>query len=255
MSKINWQNLFIVLALGLAALGVFVPQQAAPAEVVSPQAFQCAPSTMCVTAGGKVVQFPSGSTLKVESGATFTATDFTADTITATSLISQIVSFVGDSANITDTLLVETLTVTGTATADGFTATYLTGTLGTAAQPNVTSVGGLTSLAVGGGYASTGCALLAIGDINCAGVANIGGAVNITGTISKSGVSFTGVMKWGAAAVYTSGESITHGFATTPTVCILQPARDVTSTLTITATGFSSDMATVEESIYWMCGQ
>ncbi len=138
------------------------------------------------------------------------------------------------------------LACAGTLDIDG--ATAITGTL---------SSGALTaaSASIGGGYSSTGCDLLATGVLNCAGAANIGGAVNISGTISKSGVSFTGVMKWGASSVYTSGASITHGFSVTPTVCILQPARDVTSTLTITATGFSSDMATVSTPVYWMCGQ
>lgn len=178
-----------------------------------------------------------------------------ATTLTVSSLISQVVSFSGEDGNITDTLLVQSLTVTGTGTIAHVSATDVTGTLITAAQPNVTSVGDLTSLSVGGGYASTGCDVLATGVLNCAGAANIGGAVNITGTISKAGVSFTGVAKWGTASSYTSGSSISHGFATTPTMCILQPARDVTSTLTITTTGFSSDMATVATPIYWMCGQ
>ncbi len=77
----------------------------------------------------------------------------------------------------------------------------------------------------------------------------------VTGTLSVNGATFTGPIKYGTAASYNKGASITHGFATTPTMCILQPTRDVTSTLTITATGFSSDMATVAEPIYWMCGQ
>lgn len=153
MIQIKWSNMFIIAALALAAAGVLLPQPAAPVVDVGMQSFQCAPSAMCVTAGGKVVTFPSGSTLTVDSGATFIA---------------------------------NTLDVT---------------------------------------------------------------------TLKKSGVSFTGATKYGTAATYTSGSSVTHGFATTPTMCMMLPARDVTSTLTITATGFSSDRATQATPIYWICGQ
>ncbi len=79
--------------------------------------------------------------------------------------------------------------------------------------------------------------------------------VDATTAIKINSVSFSGVAKWGAAATYTSGSSITHGFATTPTVCLMLPARDVTSTLTITATGFSSNRATQATPVYWFCGQ
>jgi len=78
---------------------------------------------------------------------------------------------------------------------------------------------------------------------------------SIVGTFGLSGVTFSGVAKWGSSATYTSGSSISHGFTTTPTVCLMEPARDVTSTLTITATGFSSNRATQATPIYWICGQ
>lgn len=48
------------------------------------------------------------------------------------------------------------LSVTGNINADNISATLLTGTLATAAQPNVTSVGTLTSLSVSGNTTSTG---------------------------------------------------------------------------------------------------
>lgn len=79
--------------------------------------------------------------------------------------------------------------------------------------------------------------------------------LNVTGTLGISGDTFTGTVHFGALVAYTSGESIAHGFSVTPTVCLINPIRDVTSTLTITTTGFSSDMATVAEPIYWLCGK
>lgn len=79
--------------------------------------------------------------------------------------------------------------------------------------------------------------------------------VTSTNVISMAGATFTGPIKYGTAAAYTSGAPISHGFAATPTMCLLIPARDVTSTLTITSTMFSSNRATVAEVIYWMCGK
>ncbi len=84
------------------------------------------------------------------------------------------------------------------------------------------------------------------------------GTVNIAGTspvLAIGGVGFSGPIKYGTAATYTSGAAITHGFTVTPTMCMLQPTRDVTSTLTIGETTFSSDMASVATPIYWMCGK
>ena len=81
------------------------------------------------------------------------------------------------------------------------------------------------------------------------------GNITTSGSLSLAGATFSGPIKYGTLAVYTSGLSISHGFVTTPTMCILEPIRDVTSTLTITATGFSSNMASVATPIYWMCGK
>ncbi len=73
MSKINWQNLFIVAALVMAAVALILPQQIAPAApVVSPQSFQCAPGTMCVQNGGKTVDMLSGAEFDINAGAVFT---------------------------------------------------------------------------------------------------------------------------------------------------------------------------------------
>jgi len=87
-----------------------------------------------------------------------------------------------------------------------------------------------------------------IGDLNAANV-------DATTALKINGVALSGVLKFGASATYTTGLGITHGFATTPTVCLMEPARDVTSTLTITTTGFSSNRATQATPIYWICGR
>lgn len=86
-------------------------------------------------------------------------------------------------------------------------------------------------------------------------VGNVSGTyITSTNVISMSGATFSGPVRYGKAPNYTSGSSIAHGFATTPTVCILWPA-EVTATLTITNAGFSSDTATHANPIYWMCGK
>lgn len=80
------------------------------------------------------------------------------------------------------------------------------------------------------------------------------GAMTVTGNLAANGVAFSGPVKYGTATTYTSGTSISHGFATTPTICIFSP-REITSTLTITTTGFSCDTATHSNPIYWICGK
>jgi hypothetical protein len=82
----------------------------------------------------------------------------------------------------------------------------------------------------------------------------IKGTLNVTGTLSQSGVSFSGPVKYGTASTYAAGTSLVHGFATTPTVCMLWPA-EVTATLTITTTGFSSDRSSGSNPVYWLCGK
>ena len=77
--KIDFQKASIVGALLLALIALYVAISAttAPAPVVnvpvaSTQSFQCAPGTMCVQYGGKVVDMLSGSTFNINSGAVFT---------------------------------------------------------------------------------------------------------------------------------------------------------------------------------------
>ena len=116
------------------------------------------------------------------------------------------------------------ITVNGNAVVSGSLAVTgtVTGTLGTASQPNVTNLGTQTYLT----------------------------ATNLI----LSGVAFSGPVKYGVSAVYTSGTRIAHGFSTTPTVCLLSPV-DLTATVTITSTGFSSNASTRATPLYWICGK
>jgi hypothetical protein len=77
---------------------------------------------------------------------------------------------------------------------------------------------------------------------------------NIT-TLNVGGQAQSGAVRYGTAATYTSGSSIAHGFTVTPTVCMISPMQAITSTYTITTTGFSTNMPTTASPIYWMCGK
>lgn len=302
ITKEQWQRILsIVLGAALAVFAVLgwvinpTPAPTAPAgEVVGSQALTERINLDSfgdnkISNGGDLTFYSgvrTGRTANVD-GATgvLTATAVSATTITVTNLISSVVDFVGSTATVTDV-----------------TATNITGTLATAAQPNVTSVGDLTSLSVGGGFGATGCSLSAAGALQCDGAATIGGAlvvtgtstfgnvmtvnangdfdslsvagntdlttinntganpvtVNdnlvVTGTLSVNGETFTGPVKYGTAASYTSGARVAHGFSVTPTMCMIWPAP-ITATVTITSTGFTSDIATTANPVMWLCGQ
>ncbi len=131
----------------------------------------------------------------------------------------------------------------------------ITGTVNTAAQASITQVGNLITTTVGsGGVGSlTAYAPVVMTDtLNVTGLTTLGTATATT--LQVGGVSFSGAMKYGTAATYVAGTSITHGFATTPTVCLVTP-MPITGTLSITTTGFSSDTGMTAVPIYWMCGQ
>jgi hypothetical protein len=76
-----------------------------------------------------------------------------------------------------------------------------------------------------------------------------------TNVISMTGATFTGPLKYGTVATYTTGSAITHGFVSTPTMCLMFPSRDVTETLTLATTTFASDRASQASPIYWACGK
>ncbi len=118
----------------------------------------------------------------------------------------------------------------------------------TAAQTVVT-----TTVGSGGVGSLTAHAPVVMTDtLNVTGLTTLGTATATT--LQIGGVAFSGAMKYGTSATYVEGTSITHGFATTPTVCLLTP-MPITGTLTITTTGFSSDTGMAAVPIYWMCGQ
>lgn len=88
------------------------------------------------------------------------------------------------------------------------------------------------------------------GVVNATGVS----ATTITGTtFVLNGQTQSGAVRSGTASSYTSGTSITHGFTVTPTVCLISPMQNITATYTITSTGFSTNMQTTTNPIYWVC--
>ena len=82
------------------------------------------------------------------SGNIYAGSIISAPTVSATTLTGTLST--AAQPNVTSVGTLTSLAVTGTATAATFSATTLTGTLSTATQPNVTSVGTLTALAVTG---------------------------------------------------------------------------------------------------------
>lgn len=163
-----------------------------------------------------------------------------ATTITVTNLISTAVGFTGATADLTGAITANSGAFTETVTADGFSGTYLTGTLGTAAQTNVTSVGDLTSLAVGGGYSSTGCDLTSVGNINCAGNAAFGGDAVITGTTTAGTVYVNGYLRSSNGPV-TAFDDFTALKAFTATQGIIINGNTYTVTDPVTVTGLCTN--------------
>ena len=140
MTKINWTNILIAIALAAGAGGLFLP---ALTPSVAPQSFQCAPQVMCVTNNGKTVTFPSGSTLTADSGSTVTIADLSATTITANG-----VSFTGPVKAITGTIANGGLITHGLATKPGYVicGVHATGNLTETAYVSATNT---TSVTVG----------------------------------------------------------------------------------------------------------
>lgn len=113
------------------------------------------------------------------------------------------------------------------------------------------------TLTVGGASTFTGAQTFT-GASTFSGGLSVGAATITTGTLSTlvlGNQTQSGAVRFGAASVYTTGTSIAHGFTTTPTVCFISPSPEITATYTITTTGFSSNMATRANPVYWMCGK
>ncbi len=81
--------------------------------------------------------------------------------------------------------------------------------------------------------------------------------ITATNVISMAGATFTGPIKYGAEATYSAGAAITHGFATTPTVCGLigSSALITASVQGISSTTFSLLTEANGATVYWMCGK
>jgi len=219
--------LIVVVAILVAGyLGVVYPIPAPPTSpVVEPQALTSG-GIKCHSVGptGNCVEIWNGGDVRIYSNQG-TTSKFAVDGATGDTTIAGSLAVSGSTVD--GGVIGNNTAITGTLTVTG--ATALNG--GLAMDTSAFSVADATGNTV------------------------ISGTLNVTSTLSQGGVSFTGPIKYGTAATYTSGASISHGFATTPTVCILTPARDVTATLTITTTGFSSDTATRAAPIYWLCGK
>lgn len=136
-------------------------------------------------------------------------TNLTATTITATNLISQVVDFAGTNATVTN----------------------ITGTLKTAAQPNITSLGTQGTLTATNATITT---------LNMAG-----------------GGSQVGAFRAGYTAAYTSTNSIAHGLGITPTACIplFVSAPITVSVVSLDSTNFAFTTSANNIPMYWMCGK
>jgi len=79
--------------------------------------------------------------------------------------------------------------------------------------------------------------------------------ITATGTIAADSVTFTGPIKYGYVASQVDGADITHGFSTTPTVCIVSATSGYTASVgVITTTLFTANVGATTP-VYWMCGK
>jgi len=149
------------------------------------------------------------------SAAGLSGADATFTTLTVTNLISQTVGF---SATATSTLVDVTarnITTTGTISATDHLSA--------------------TSMSV-------------VGDVTARNITT-------TGTLAADGVTFTGPIKYGYVASQVDGADITHGFSTTPTVCIVSATSGYTASVgVITTTLFTANVGATTP-VYWMCGK
>ena len=141
-----------------------------------------------VTDGSGNLSFVTISTAGLSNGTTNISVINNGNITFSVSGNANVGTFTGTGLNVSGTL-----NATGTATASNFYAnsgtvgaSLLTGTLTTAAQPNITSVGTLTSLGVSGNITAANItANTGIFSGNGAGLTNIAGA-NVTGTVANA---------------------------------------------------------------------
>lgn len=142
-------------------------------------------------------------------------------------------------------------------TATGCTVTgNLAGTLTTAAQPNITSVGTLPLATVTNLTSTTITGTLATA--NQPNITNLGTQTYFTTTnaISMGGATFTGPIKYGAASSKGDQGTIAHGMGSTPTACTLTPVGAYTATVvSLDATNITISASGTIGTLYWMCGK
>ena len=135
-----------------------------------------------------------------------------------------------------------TITTTGNISGGNLSGTLITGTLTTAAQPNITSVGALSSLSVTGnvtgGNLNTGAQVVATGNVNGGNIVSDADvttvSVTASGNVDAGNVNATSGITAGTTVVATG--NITGGNLTT--------AGDVT-TATLTASGAIAGSTTI----------
>ncbi len=206
--------------------------------------FDCS-ATACTSAVGLVAGSSLNMGNNVISNIGNAGTDFGSDggltLAAALNMSNAVINNIGNAG--TD------FTENGGLTANG----GFTGTINTAAQTNITSLG-------------TQAATLNMGNNPIVNVGNAstdfdssGGLTTVylttTNNMSMNGATFSGPIKYGTQANYTQGASITHGFGTTPTVCIISPMQNISATFTLAETTFSTNMQSTSNPIYWMCGK
>ncbi len=116
----------------------------------------------------------------------------------------------------------------------GLSATSLTGTLQTAAQPNITSVGTLTSLSVGGGVSASTLS----GTLQTAAQPNITSVGNLS-TVSIGGSTI------GSEAAFLSGA--TAGSAAASKALVLSAGKAITGITSLSATQLSGTLQTAAQ--------
>lgn len=181
--------------------------------------------------------------------------------VTASGAVSAVGLSSTNGLTVTGAVSLPAVSTSGLASVVGLNSTNGLTVTGAVSLPAI-STSGLASV-VGlnstNGLTVTGATALpafsASGLASVVGVASSNGITSTTNVLSVGGATFTGPIKYGTAASYTQSASITHGFSVTPTVCFINPVQNITTTYTITATGFSSDMDTTANPIYWMCGK
>jgi hypothetical protein len=74
--------------------------------------------------------------------------------------------------------------------------------------------------------------------------------------IGTAGDVMSGTVKFGAATNYTSGATITHGFASAPTSCVVTPNAVISATIgTLGTTTFTVTTSANAATIFWFCGK